>query len=99
MRWSASSATSPPGKTGTIRRPRRRPASACWSSAPGQSGLSAAYHLARLGHYAEIHEAGPVAGGMLQFGIPAYRLPRAELAAEIARLERFGVTIVLNHRT
>ncbi len=64
----------------------------------GPSGLSAAYHLARLGHYAEIHEAGPIAGGMLQFGIPAYRLPRAELAAEIARIERLGVNIVLNDR-
>jgi NADPH-dependent glutamate synthase beta subunit-like oxidoreductase len=63
----------------------------------GPSGLSAAYHLTRLGHQVEIYEAGPVAGGMLQFGIPAYRLPRAELAAEVARLERFGVKIVLNH--
>jgi NADPH-dependent glutamate synthase beta subunit-like oxidoreductase len=63
----------------------------------GPSGLSAAYHLTRLGHQVAIHEAGPVAGGMLQFGIPAYRLPRAELAAEIARIERFGVRIVLDH--
>ena len=63
----------------------------------GPSGLSAAYHLARFGHQVEIHEAGPIAGGMLQFGIPAYRLPRAELAAEVARIERMGVTIVLNH--
>jgi NADPH-dependent glutamate synthase beta subunit-like oxidoreductase len=63
----------------------------------GPSGLSAAYHLTRLGHAVEIHEAGPVAGGMLQFGIPAYRLPRAELAAEVARIERMGVKIVLNH--
>src|SRR5208283_2466545 len=63
----------------------------------GPSGLSAAYHLTRLGHRVEIHEAGPVAGGMLQFGIPAYRLPRADLAAEVARIERFGVRIVLNH--
>ena len=63
----------------------------------GPSGLSAAYHLTRLGHAVEIHEAGPVAGGMLQFGIPAYRLPRAELAEEVARIERFGVKIVLNH--
>ncbi|MBN8900927.1 MAG: NAD(P)-binding protein, partial [Rhodospirillales bacterium] len=63
----------------------------------GPSGLSCAYHLARLGHAVEIHEAGPIAGGMLQFGIPAYRLPRAELAAEIARIERLGVRIVLNH--
>lgn len=63
----------------------------------GPSGLSAAYHLTRLGHQVEIHEAGPIAGGMLQFGIPAYRLPRAELAAEVSRIERFGVRIVLNH--
>jgi formate dehydrogenase (NADP+) beta subunit len=63
----------------------------------GPSGLSAAYHLTRLGHQVEIHEAGPIAGGMLQFGIPAYRLPRAELAAEVARIERFGVRIVLSH--
>ncbi len=63
----------------------------------GPSGLSAAYHLTRLGHQVEIREAGPVAGGMLQFGIPAYRLPRAALTTEIARIERFGVKIVLNH--
>jgi NADPH-dependent glutamate synthase beta subunit-like oxidoreductase len=63
----------------------------------GPSGLSAAYHLSRLGHQVEIHEAGPVAGGMLQFGIPAYRLPRADLAAEVARIEAMGVKIVLNH--
>lgn len=64
----------------------------------GPSGLSAAYHLARLGHTVEVHEAGSVAGGMLQFGIPAYRLPRGELAAEIHRIEDLGVRIVLNHR-
>ncbi|MDR3537876.1 MAG: NAD(P)-binding protein [Acetobacteraceae bacterium] len=64
----------------------------------GPSGLSAAYHLTRLGHKVTIHDAGPVAGGMLQFGIPAYRLPRAELAEEVARIERLGVTIVLNHK-
>jgi formate dehydrogenase beta subunit len=63
----------------------------------GPSGLSAAYHLTQLGHEVEIHEAGPVAGGMLQFGIPAYRLPRADLAQEVSRIERSGVRIVLNH--
>ena len=62
----------------------------------GPSGLSAAYHLARLGHQVEIREAGPVPGGMLHFGIPAYRLPRADLLAEIARIEQMGVRIVLN---
>ncbi|MFO1422331.1 MAG: NAD(P)-binding protein [Candidatus Competibacteraceae bacterium] len=64
----------------------------------GPSGLSAAYHLARLGHEVEIHEAGPMAGGMMHFGIPAYRLPRDVLDAEIKRIENMGVKIVLNHR-
>jgi len=64
----------------------------------GPSGLSAAYHLARLGHQVEIHEAGPLPGGMLHFGIPAYRLPRDILLAEIARIEKMGVTILLNHK-
>ena len=36
----------------------------------GPSGLAAAYHLARLGHAVTIHEAGPMAGGMMRFGIP-----------------------------
>jgi NADPH-dependent glutamate synthase beta subunit-like oxidoreductase len=64
----------------------------------GPSGLSAAYHLARVGHAVEIHEAGPVAGGMMHFGIPAYRLPRDVLAAEIAHIEAMGVKIVLDHK-
>ncbi|MGV8935621.1 MAG: NAD(P)-binding protein [Allorhizobium sp.] len=64
----------------------------------GPSGLSAAYHLARLGHSVEIREAGPIAGGMMHFGIPAYRLPRAELMGEIARIEAMGVRILTNHK-
>ncbi len=64
----------------------------------GPSGLSAAYHLARLGHTVEIHEAGPLAGGMMHFGIPAYRLPRAILDKEVQRIEALGVKIVLNHK-
>lgn len=64
----------------------------------GPAGLSAAYHLARLGHDVEIREAGPVAGGMMHFGIPAYRMPRAELAADVARIEALGVRIRLNHK-
>lgn len=64
----------------------------------GPSGLSAAYHLRRLGHDVEIHEAGPLAGGMMHFGIPAYRLPRDVLEAEVRRIEQMGVTIVLNHK-
>ena len=64
----------------------------------GPSGLSAAYHLARLGHAVEIHEAGPLPGGMLHFGIPAYRLPRDELMKEMRAIEAMGVRIVLNHK-
>ena len=64
----------------------------------GPSGLSAGYHLVRLGHAVEIREAGPVPGGMLHFGIPAYRLPRQALLQEIARIESMGVRIVLNHK-
>ncbi|NJD08438.1 MAG: FAD-binding protein [Methylococcaceae bacterium] len=64
----------------------------------GPSGLSAAYHLAMLGHRVEIREAGPVAGGMMHFGIPAYRLPRQELELEIRRIQNLGVKITLNHK-
>jgi NADPH-dependent glutamate synthase beta subunit-like oxidoreductase len=63
----------------------------------GPSGLAAAYHLARAGHAVAIHEAAPVAGGMMHFGIPAYRLPREDLAREIGRIERAGVEIIVNH--
>lgn len=64
----------------------------------GPSGLSAAYHLARLGHSVEIHEAGPLPGGMMHFGIPAYRLPREDLMKEVRQIEAMGVKIVLNHK-
>jgi NADPH-dependent glutamate synthase beta subunit-like oxidoreductase len=64
----------------------------------GPSGLSCAHHLALMGHTVEIHEAGPIAGGMMHFGIPSYRLPRDILDGEIARIERMGVKIVLNHK-
>ena len=62
----------------------------------GPSGLSAAYHLARMGHKVEIHEAGPLAGGMTRFGIPKYRLPREVLDAEVQRIVDLGVTLKLN---
>ena len=64
----------------------------------GPSGLSAAYHLVRLGHVVEILEAGPVAGGMIHFGIPAYRMPRKELGDEIQRVVDMGVKITLDYR-
>ena len=56
----------------------------------GPSGLSAAYHLAMLGHEVEIQDAGPEPGGMMRYGIPAYRMPRDVLAAEIERISRWA---------
>lgn len=64
----------------------------------GPSGLSAAYHLARMGHQVEIQEAGPLAGGMMRFGIPKYRLPREVLDAEVQRILDLGVTLKLNSK-
>jgi len=62
----------------------------------GPSGLSAAYHLARRGHAVTIKEAGPMAGGMMRFGIPKYRLPREVLDAEVQRILDLGVTLELD---
>ncbi|MDP2620084.1 MAG: NAD(P)-binding protein [Hyphomicrobiales bacterium] len=62
----------------------------------GPSGLSAAYHLTRLGHAVTIRDAGSMAGGMMRFGIPKYRLPRDILDAEIKRIVDMGVTLELD---
>jgi len=64
----------------------------------GPSGLSAAYHLRRLGHRVKIIEAGPLAGGMMRFGIPKYRLPREVLDAEIKRILDLGVELELKRK-
>lgn len=58
----------------------------------GPSGLSAAYHLALMGHDVTVRDQAPKPGGMMRYGIPAYRLPRAVLDAEIGRIEQLGVT-------
>ncbi|MBK9532817.1 MAG: NAD(P)-binding protein [Chitinophagaceae bacterium] len=64
----------------------------------GPSGLSAAYHLNRMGHTVEIYEAGNHAGGLLYTGVPDYRLPKEILDFEIDRIVRTGVTIKLNYK-
>jgi 2-oxoacid:acceptor oxidoreductase delta subunit (pyruvate/2-ketoisovalerate family) len=61
----------------------------------GPSGLSAAYHLARLGHDVTVRDGEDEAGGMMRWGIPRYRLPREILDAEIARIVALGVTLEL----
>jgi len=64
----------------------------------GPSGLSAAYHLTRLGHEVEVRDAGERPGGMMRYGIPAYRLPRDVLGEEIDRLLALGVRLTTGHR-
>ncbi|MCF8176355.1 MAG: NAD(P)-binding protein [Burkholderiaceae bacterium] len=64
----------------------------------GPSGMSAAYHLRRLGHRVTVHDAGPFMGGMMRFGIPKYRLPREVLDAEMQRVVDLGVEVRLNSK-
>lgn len=64
----------------------------------GPSGLSAAYHLGRLGHEVVVRDSAPEPGGMMRYGIPAYRLPRDVIDAEIARLGDLGVRFEQDHR-
>ncbi len=59
----------------------------------GPAGLTCAYFLARLGYQPRVLESAPRPGGMLVQTIPAYRLPREELAREIRMIERMGVII------
>ncbi len=59
----------------------------------GPAGLSCAYYLARDGYQVTILEKAPVLGGMLTLGIPAYRLPRDVINAEIEVIRDMGVTM------
>ena len=60
----------------------------------GPAGLTCAGDLARKGYEVTIFEAFHKAGGVLVYGIPEFRLPKAIVAKEIAKLEHFGVRIV-----
>jgi NADPH-dependent glutamate synthase beta subunit-like oxidoreductase len=62
----------------------------------GPAGLAAAHDLALLGYSVTIHEAAPVPGGMLRWGIPEFRLPRDVLQAEIDAVLELGIELKLN---
>ncbi len=62
----------------------------------GPAGLTAAGDLADKGYAVTVYEASNIAGGMLYWGIPAYRLPKDILEFEVGLIERKGVRFVLN---
>ncbi|MBN2875676.1 MAG: FAD-dependent oxidoreductase [Spirochaetales bacterium] len=62
----------------------------------GPAGLSAGFYLARLGYEVTIFESRPAAGGILRYGIPAYRLPKEVLDTELELWTLLGVTFVFN---
>ena len=59
----------------------------------GPSGLSAAYHLRRRGYAVALFESRPELGGLMRYGIPAYRLARSALDGEIARIVALGIDV------
>ncbi len=62
----------------------------------GPAGLTCAGELARMGYDVSVFEAFHVAGGVLSYGIPEFRLPKAIVAREVSNLEKMGVDIQLN---
>ncbi len=64
----------------------------------GPAGLSAAFYLLQRGHACTLFDAHEEPGGMLRYGIPAYRLPREALAAEIRVIEQLGASFRMNRR-
>ncbi|RJP71519.1 MAG: FAD-binding protein [Candidatus Abyssobacteria bacterium SURF_17] len=64
----------------------------------GPAGLTCAYHLARRGHSVTVYEAEAELGGMLRYGIPAYRLPKAVLDEEIEDIIMLGIDVHTNTR-
>ncbi len=62
----------------------------------GPAGLTCAGELARMGYDVTVFEAFHTAGGVLTYGIPEFRLPKAIVAQEVAKLEKMGVDIELN---
>ena len=64
----------------------------------GPAGLTAAFKLAQQGHAVTVYDQMPEMGGMLRYGIPAYRLPKDVLKAETDAIAALGVTFVNNFK-
>ncbi|RKO66768.1 NADPH-dependent glutamate synthase [Desulfofundulus salinus] len=62
----------------------------------GPAGLTCAADLAKLGHRVTVFEALHVAGGVLMYGIPEFRLPKRVVQAEVENLKKLGVEIITN---
>jgi len=64
----------------------------------GPAGLSAAFYLLREGHACTVFDAGAEPGGMLQYAVPEFRLPKRALQAEIDVIRRLGAEFRMNER-
>lgn len=64
----------------------------------GPAGLTAAFYLVRLGHEVTVYDAQNEAGGVLRWGIPAYRLPKPILTKEIGLIQSLGTQFVFRAR-
>ncbi len=64
----------------------------------GPSGLACAENLRRKGHAVTVYDANPFPGGLMVYGIPAFKLSKDRVAAKVKQLEDIGITFVQNTR-
>lgn len=64
----------------------------------GPAGLTASFYLAMKGHDITVFEAMPQLGGMLRYGLPAYKIPRTILDYEITAILKLGISVKLNQK-
>jgi len=64
----------------------------------GPAGLGAAYYLKVMGYKVDVYEEKPLTGGVMRYGIPAYRLPDSAINKDIDFIESIGVNMIVNTR-